>query len=105
MLYKKHFGFVEPDPLPENALVEHDSNQVLSVYENIADQKLSKEDYVEKPKESFWKADDSPPKVVSKTDSEKYIAKLEEYVARSDADVLIRELYKLELKDLKEKSV
>jgi hypothetical protein len=38
-------------------------------------------------------------------DSEKYIAKLEEYVARPDADVLIRELYKLELKDLKEKSV
>jgi hypothetical protein len=35
--------------------------------------------------------------------SEKYIAKLEEYIQRPDADVLIRELYKLELKDLREK--
>jgi hypothetical protein len=36
-------------------------------------------------------------------DSEKYVAKLEEYIARPDADVLIRELYRLELKDLEEK--
>jgi len=35
--------------------------------------------------------------------SEKYIAKLEEYIQRPDADVLIRELYKLELKDLRDK--
>jgi hypothetical protein len=36
-------------------------------------------------------------------DSEKYVAKLKEYIARADADVLIRELYKLELKDLEAK--
>jgi hypothetical protein len=47
-------------------------------------------------KESFVSVDAS--------DSQKYIEKLEEYIARPDADVLIRELYKLELKDLREKN-
>lgn len=36
-------------------------------------------------------------------ETEKYVAKLEEYISRPDADVLIRELYKLEIRDLKEK--
>lgn len=40
--------------------------------------------------------------LTKKTD-ERYVAKLEEYVARPDADVLIKGLYELEIRDLKEK--